>query len=110
MPMSNKLIKQMNEYYGCEYIVKKKPKKDKPVAGKTYALTGARGTRCIANGNSWAESEVQEEHVTTKHVVTIDWGQEKQERKTYAFASQQELDAFMKGIEEADGWQRYEVV
>ena len=59
MPMSNKLIKQMNEYYGCEYIVKKKPKKDKPVAGKTYALTGARGTRCIANGNTWAESEVK---------------------------------------------------
>ena len=85
-------------------------KKDKPEAGKVYALTGARGTRCIANGNSWAESEVQEEHVTTKHVVTIDWGQEKQERKTYTFASQQELDAFMKGIEEADGWQRYEVV
>ena len=47
---------------------------------------------------------------TKEHVVTIDWGQEKQERKTYTFASQQELDAFMKGIEEADGWQRYEVV
>ena len=137
MPMSKKLIKQMNEYYGCEYIVdgssdkkKKKEKlsklvkkinnenappggwtpddavkKDKPEAGKVYALTGARGTRCIANGNTWAESEVQGEHA-----VTIDWGQEKQERKTYTFASQQELDAFMKGIEEADGWQRYEVV
>ena len=31
---------------------------DKPEAGKTYALTGARGSRCIANGNSWSESEV----------------------------------------------------
>ena len=31
---------------------------DKPEPGKTYALTGARGSRCIANGNSWAESEV----------------------------------------------------
>ena len=105
MPMSNKLIKQMNEYYGCEYIVKKEPKKDKPVAGKTYALTGARGTRCIANGNSWTESEVQGEHV-----VTIDWGQEKQERRTYTFASAAEKDAFMKGVEEADGWLRYELV
>ena len=80
-------------------------KKDKPVAGKVYALTGARSTRCIANGNTWAESEVQGEHA-----VTIDWGQEKQERRTYTFASQQELDAFMKGIEEADGWQRWEIV
>ena len=83
----------------------KTKEKDKPEAGKTYALTGARGTSCIANGNSWTESEVHGEHA-----VTIDWGQEKQERKTYAFASQQELDAFMKGIEEGEGWQRYEIV
>ena len=32
--------------------------KDEPVAGKTYALTGGPGSRCIANGNTWAESEV----------------------------------------------------
>jgi hypothetical protein len=31
---------------------------DKPEAGKVYALTGASGSRCIANGYSWAESEV----------------------------------------------------
>lgn len=32
--------------------------KDKPVEGKVYALTGGPGSRCIANGNTWAESEV----------------------------------------------------
>ncbi len=31
---------------------------DKPEAGKVYALTGGPGSRCIANGNSWSESEV----------------------------------------------------
>ena len=31
---------------------------DKPAAGKVYALTGGPGSRCIANGNTWAESEV----------------------------------------------------
>ena len=31
---------------------------DKPEAGKVYALTGGPGSRCIANGNTWAESEV----------------------------------------------------
>ena len=31
---------------------------DKPKEGKVYALTGGRGSRCIANGNTWAESEV----------------------------------------------------
>ena len=34
---------------------------DKPVEGKVYALTGGPGSRCIANGNTWAESEVPEE-------------------------------------------------
>ena len=33
---------------------------DKPKAGKVYALTGARDARCIANGNTWAESEVKD--------------------------------------------------
>jgi hypothetical protein len=42
--------------------------------------------------------------------VTIDWGQEKQERRTYTFATAAEKDAFIKGVEEADGWLRYELV
>tara|TARA_Y100001938_G_C7968644_1_gene368177 strand:+ start:710 stop:889 length:180 start_codon:yes stop_codon:yes gene_type:complete len=40
--------------------MKNKIKKDKPEAGKVYALTGARGARCIANGNTWEESEVKD--------------------------------------------------
>ena len=36
-------------------------KRDKPEDGKVYALTGGPGSRCIADGNSWAESEVKEE-------------------------------------------------
>ena len=31
---------------------------DIPEPGKTYALTGARGSRCIANGYSWKDSVV----------------------------------------------------
>ena len=31
---------------------------NKPEPGKVYALTGGPGSRCIANGNSWKESEV----------------------------------------------------
>ena len=36
-------------------------KKDKPQAGKLYALTGGPGSKCIANGNTWEESVVGEE-------------------------------------------------
>jgi len=33
---------------------------DKPEANKQYALTGGPGDKCISNGNSWKESEVNE--------------------------------------------------
>ncbi len=70
--MNKKLIKQLNEYYGCEYIVdgSANEKKDKPMPGKTYALTGARGSRCIANGNSWAESEVKDPAAQEKDMMS----------------------------------------
>ena len=34
---------------------------DKPVEGKTYALTGTKDDKCILNGNTWKESEVKED-------------------------------------------------
>jgi len=42
---------------------KEKPAKqeDKPEEGKVYALTGGPGTRCIANGNTWKDSEVKDD-------------------------------------------------
>ena len=62
MTISKKLIQQMNEYYGTEYIKEDKTKKeDKPEDGKVYSLTGGRGTACIANGNTWKESEVKDD-------------------------------------------------
>jgi len=33
--------------------------KNKPEPNKQYALTGGPGDKCIANGNTWAESEVE---------------------------------------------------
>ena len=36
---------------------------DKPQADKVYALTGGHGDKCIANGNTWAESEVKDNGV-----------------------------------------------
>jgi hypothetical protein len=33
---------------------------DKPEANKQYALTGGPGDKCILNGNSWKDSEVNE--------------------------------------------------
>ena len=34
---------------------------DKPEEGKVYSLTGGPGQRCIANGNTWKESEVKDD-------------------------------------------------
>ena len=41
-------------------LIKKINKENAPEAGKIYALTGAPGSRCIANGHSWKDSEVKE--------------------------------------------------
>ena len=35
---------------------------DKPEADKVYALTGGHNDKGIANGNTWAESEVKEDN------------------------------------------------
>ena len=41
-------------------LIKKINKENAPEAGKLYALTGAPGSRCIANGHSWKDSAVKE--------------------------------------------------
>jgi hypothetical protein len=40
----------------------KQKETDKPEEGKVYALTGGPGTACIANGNTWKESEVNDDN------------------------------------------------
>ena len=44
----------------------KSRKEDKPEDGKVYALTGGPGSRCLANGNTWAESEVDQQELQVK--------------------------------------------
>lgn len=62
-PLKFKTCKECGNYYvgkyclECEYSTFKK---NKPEYGKVYALTGATGTPCIANGNTWAESVVKQ--------------------------------------------------
>jgi hypothetical protein len=43
---------------GCAACRKKHVPHDRPQYGHQYALTGARGVKCILNGNTWGESEV----------------------------------------------------
>ena len=67
MPKLKKIIEQVNEDnapldgWQPKDAVSHPKKKDKPEAGKLYALTGAPGSKCIANGNTWEESVVGEE-------------------------------------------------
>ena len=62
----NTLIKQLNEENAPPAGWTPKDSVDKPEAGKTYALTGGPGSRCIANGFSWKDSEVQQEELQPK--------------------------------------------
>ena len=59
MTTLKKLVKQINaDNAPPEGWSSRDQLQDKPVEGKVYALTGGPGARCIANGNTWAESEV----------------------------------------------------
>jgi hypothetical protein len=50
--------------------------------------------------------------MSQKFEVTIQWGFEAsaQPPPTYSFNSQAELDAFMMGVEEAEGWSEYKII
>ena len=67
MPKLKKIIEQVNkdnappDGWRPSDAVSHSKKQNKPEAGKLYALTGAPGSKCIANGNTWAESVVGEE-------------------------------------------------
>ena len=62
MTTLKKLVKQINaENAPPDGWSPQDQLQDKPEEGKVYALTGGPGARCIANGFSWAESEVTDE-------------------------------------------------
>ena len=42
-------------------------------------------------------------------VITIVWGTDKEEKKTYVFKNEEEKKFFMMGVDEANGWLEYEV-
>ena len=42
--------------------------------------------------------------------VTIIWGTDQEEKKTYTFESPEELKFFMMGVDEANGWLEYSIV
>ena len=42
--------------------------------------------------------------------ITIKWGTDKEDTKTYTFKNKEEAKFFMMGVDEANGWLEYEVV
>ena len=45
-----------------------------------------------------------------KKEITILWGTDKEEKKIYTFENQHDLDTFLHGDNEANGWLDYELV
>ena len=54
-------IPRRTKYMSQEKDTANNSEQDKPEQGKQYRLTGGKDTPSIANGNSWAESEVTDE-------------------------------------------------
>ena len=45
-----------------------------------------------------------------KPEITILWGTDREEKKTYVFETEEQKSFFMKGVDEASGWLEYEVL
>ena len=45
-----------------------------------------------------------------KKEITILWGTDKEDKQTYTFENEHDLDMFMQGVNEANGWLDYELV
>ena len=45
----------------------------------------------------------------TNKKITIHWGTDKEETKTYTFKTEDQLKYFMMGVDEANGWLEYEI-
>ena len=45
-----------------------------------------------------------------KKQITILWGKDKEDKQTYTFENEHDLDMFMQGVNEANGWLDYELV
>ena len=41
--------------------------------------------------------------------ITIIWGTDKEDKKTYRFENEEQLKYFMMGVDEGNGWLEYEV-
>jgi hypothetical protein len=46
---------------------------------------------------------------TPKIILTVDWGTYKDHRTTHKFNTQEEVDAFLLGATESNGWDTFEV-
>ena len=47
-------------------------------------------------------------NMVSKPKITILWGTDKEEKKTYVFENEEQKSFFMKGVDEANGWLAYE--
>ena len=41
--------------------------------------------------------------------ITIIWGTDKEDKKTYEFETEEQLKYFMRGVDEGNGWLEYEL-
>jgi len=46
----------------------------------------------------------------TFHRITIVWGTDREDKKTYSFHNKAELECFVRGVEESNGWFTYDII
>jgi len=51
----------------------------------------------------------QQEKAMKKYRVKINWGSQDDQVKTYEFDTEKEMDAFLYGVDEGNGWLSYDI-
>ena len=60
------------------------------------------------DGHDYRDSKNKAEAYERKK-VTIIWGTDKENKKTYRFETEEQLKYFMMGVDEGNGWLEYEI-
>ena len=60
------------------------------------------------DGHDFRDSKNKAEAYNRKK-ITIIWGTDKEDKKTYRFETEEQLKYFMMGVDEGNGWLEYEV-
>jgi hypothetical protein len=90
------------------YGLKNKRGKNNKTRGRYITKIGGSVMTQRDEGHDFRDSKNKAMEYERKK-ITIIWGTDKEDKKTYRFETEEQLKYFMMGVDEGNGWLEYEV-